>query len=177
MRRQLNFITIVILSCLWALFSSQGSVSACSCGYPPPSPQKSMENVDFVFAGTVKEIRRTRMGMEVLFDVRTTWKGIDQTQVLVMTGMGGGDCGYEFEKGKEYIVYGGDYDPFEGKLSTNVCMRTREISKAGEDLLYLGEGAVPTEKVNLEHWGAVWYLAGAVAVFGFLLYRIGKAIR
>lgn len=162
---------------LLIVFLPDNSTSACSCAYPPPSPQKSLENVDFVFMGTVKKVRKARMGNEVLFDVQTTWKGINQTQVYVMTGMGGGDCGYTFEEGKEYIVYGSDMDPYAGKLSTNICMRTREILKAGEDLLALGEGTVPSEKVDLENRGAFWYLAGAVLLFGFLLFRIGKAIR
>ncbi len=41
----------------------------------------------------------------VSFQVKQTIKGATNSKVELSTGMGGGDCGYEFEVNKEYWVY------------------------------------------------------------------------
>jgi 5-hydroxyisourate hydrolase-like protein (transthyretin family) len=50
--------------------------------------------------------------------------------------MGGGDCGYAFDVGGEYLIYAYRH-PQNGRLSTGICSRTRPLSTAGEDLKYL----------------------------------------
>lgn len=176
---RLGYRVIILFLFVMVLILPEQHAAACSCAYPPPPPKKAMGESDFVFMGTVKEIRKSRVGKEVLFDVQTTWKGVDQTQALIMTSMGGGDCGFRFEEGKRYIVYGGDMYPFEGKWSTNTCTRTRELAKAQEDQIALGEGEAPTEQVDLEKQSnrLVVFLVGVFVVFGILIFRIGRAIR
>jgi hypothetical protein len=50
--------------------------------------------------------------------------------------MGGGDCGYAFQSGVDYIVYA--YKNSEGHLETGICSRTRPLTQAAaEDLAYL----------------------------------------
>jgi hypothetical protein len=61
--------------------------------------------------------------------------------VIVVTGRGGGDCGYRFEVGARYLVFAyGD----DAKLETNICQRTKELAQAAEDLKLLGKGKSPT---------------------------------
>src|SRR5262249_61585991 len=50
--------------------------------------------------------------------------------------MGGGDCGVGFKRGERYLVYAYT-NPQDNKLYTSICMRTRALSQAGEDLQYL----------------------------------------
>lgn len=140
----------MIFTALWAVMLAGlwpfASADACSC-VPPPPPQEAFERADAVFAGKVKEIRKTRNGKEVWFDVSRTWKGVDQTQVWVVTGMGGGDCGYPFTAGVEHLVYANDRS---GGLTTSICHRTAILDSAQEDLAALGAGSPPTRTVDLE---------------------------
>jgi hypothetical protein len=54
--------------------------------------------------------------------------------VEVATGRGGGDCGYAFERGRDYLVYASEA---EGILQTGICSRTARAERAAEDLSYL----------------------------------------
>jgi hypothetical protein len=42
----------------------------------------------------------------VRFRVTKAYSGNPGSEVAVQTGMGGGDCGYHFEPGHTYLVYG-----------------------------------------------------------------------
>src|SRR5258708_4102213 len=45
------------------------------------------------------------------------------------TGLGGGDCGFDFEVGKQYLVYA--FNDEAGELSTNICTRTTRLENGG----------------------------------------------
>ncbi len=47
---------------------------------------------------------------------------------------GSADCGFDFNVGDQYLVYAYDYT---GALTTNICLRTAELSQAAADLAYL----------------------------------------
>ena len=55
--------------------------------------------------------------------------------VSVETGSGGGDCGYDFGLGEEYLFYARRQK--DGSLTTSICTRTQKISDASADLTYL----------------------------------------
>lgn len=162
---------IALLGVVTVFFMAPSIAYACSCAYPP-KPAEALAEAKAVFAGTVKEIRPTSYGKEILFEVNKTWKGVNQTQVLVSTGGGGGDCGYNFNKGSDYVVYA-HTDTFyskSGGLATNICNRTADLSSAEEDIAILGQGNHPGEQVNLETnaYARTWLIAAliAVALFG-----------
>jgi hypothetical protein len=90
---------------------------------------RSIESIDHAELGGPYQSRRVR------FDVERGLRGIAPGQSDVVTGMGGGDCGYKFEVGKRYVVYA--WRSPEGRLSTGICSRTRPIEAADEDLKYL----------------------------------------
>src|SRR5207253_2413247 len=98
---------------------------------------------------------------------------------------GGGDCGYDFHAGTDYVVYA--YKNAAGQLETGICSRTRPLADAAEDVAYIhavatapptGEirigrglpGAVPDAKVTIEGNGARYELttdaAGQATVGG-----------
>jgi hypothetical protein len=62
--------------------------------------------------------------------------GVDRNQkeIEIVTGLGGGDCGYDFQIGADYVVYA--YKNAEGRLETNICSRTRPLAEASEDMEY-----------------------------------------
>jgi hypothetical protein len=155
-----NKVIITMMVCLIFSFINilivPATSYACSC-VPPQSVENELGRSKVVFSGEVIQVKEQKdyfkgyMTKKVLFEVTKTWKGLSQSQVIITTGTGGGDCGYDFQTGKEYVVYAqmssmyGDKD----ELVTIVCSRTNELSAAQEDLAYLGEGEVPTEKVDL----------------------------
>ncbi|MEO8368863.1 MAG: carboxypeptidase-like regulatory domain-containing protein [Candidatus Solibacter sp.] len=73
----------------------------------------------------------------VRMQVREVLSGIGpgQKEIEVGTGMGGGDCGFGFQVGTDYVVYA--YKNAEGRLETGICSRTRLLSQAAEDVEYI----------------------------------------
>src|SRR5262245_51732739 len=73
----------------------------------------------------------------VRFAIKEAWNGVSagEKEIEVETGLGGGDCGYGFERGEDYLVYA--YRSPQGRLTTGICSRTRRLSAAEEDLAYL----------------------------------------
>ena len=57
-----------------------------------------------------------------------------QQEIEILTGLGGGDCGYPFQTGADYVVYA--YMNSDGHLETGICSRTRPLAQAADDLAY-----------------------------------------
>ncbi|MFE8698795.1 hypothetical protein ACFYKT_21150 [Cytobacillus sp. FJAT-53684] len=110
----------------------------------------------------------------VLFEVTNTWKGIQQSQVIITTGQGGGDCGIDFKVGQDYLVYAHESTMYgENTLVTVICDRTNKLSSLQQDLEVLGEGEPPSEIVDLSNenggnqmyiWIPVFIAFGIVAI-------------
>jgi hypothetical protein len=84
-----------------------------------------------------------RLGFSVFFKVINSWKGVEKTLAEVNTGRGGGDCGYQFIVGEEYLVYANPaYGIPDNYWVTGICTRTTALSNAKEDLNYLT--SIPT---------------------------------
>ena len=120
--------------------------NACDCDLPRADRslrqqvREARKNARAVFTGTVLEITKLPNDLKVTvkFKVRESWKGVRSAEARVFTGQGGGDCGYKFEKGKEYLVYA--YKRSDSGLETNICQRTALLTEAAEDLKVLGKG-------------------------------------
>ena len=91
------------------------------------------------------------------------YRGPREEKFVVRTGMGGGDCGFDFETGGQYLVFA--YGDEKGKnLSTSWCTDTGSIEDSGAMLRVLrGEAPAPEDlldpesydKRNRSHWGSV----------------------
>lgn len=169
----------ICFALFFVLFTSAPSTAyACSC-VELPSVKEEYERSAAVFAGKVLEVKERQQingqrTKSVLFDVTTTWKGVSESQVFITTGFDGGDCGYEFKQGKEYIVYASQSSMYGGNaLVTTICDRTNEAASAKEDVTILGKGKTPTEQVNLKNSGQdigvyVWILT--LVVVGVIIF-------
>lgn len=121
---------------------------ACDCMVPETAAE-AMEQADAVFRGEVIGIKTKKSGIDkydsVLLEVSETWKGLTDTQVIVMTDWS--SCGFSFEVGREYLLY-----PFYSgdKLFVINCGRSGAVEFAEEDLRQLGQGEAPANVVNLE---------------------------
>lgn len=114
--------------------------SMCTC-VPPGPPRQAFEQADAVFRGVVLDVstRRNRSGPRWLLPTRVRvrvterWKGVGADRVVVVrTGTGGGDCGYRFVPGGEYVIYAWANE--DSGLMTGICTRTSQVEHAGEDL-------------------------------------------
>lgn len=149
----------LFLAVLW--LAGEIRVLACSC-YPSKPPCEDFWTADAVFSGEVSSIalldakaRETKgrhgegvpLYVRVRFRVDAPYRGISTDEVDVSTGLGGGDCGYGFEKGKQYLVYAYRSEQ-SADLHTGICTRTCPIAEATEDLAYIksisasGEGRI-----------------------------------
>ena len=132
--KKLLFATAVF--CFFTL--SAGDAFACSCVLPSKQSlskkvKKSYQEAAAVFYGEVTEITQKpeNFYVTVKLKVERSWKNQAESEVIIQTGRGGGDCGYRFEIGKKYLVYA--YRS-ESTLETNICLRT---SASDADSKYL----------------------------------------
>jgi hypothetical protein len=73
----------------------------------------------------------------VRMQIKEVLTGVDpeQREIEIVTGKGGGDCGYSFQSGTDYVIYA--YKNSEGRLETGICSRTRALTQAAQDITYL----------------------------------------
>jgi hypothetical protein len=119
------------------LLGAADAALACSCA-PPPPPEDVLKSSSAVFTGTVLGVTTSGGDHVVRLRVETTWKGAKCGEVTVLTATEDAACGYTFQAGESYLVYATEE---QGKLSTNLCSRTKLTSDAGEDLTALGKPA------------------------------------
>ncbi len=165
--RNLLFVIALVSS---SLFTPQ-AISACSCEFLPPL--QNLGGSAFVFSGTVIEIVEegaTEAESPIFFttfEVDRSWKGIDgQETTIVSWADSGADCGYSFEVGEAYLVYGyisgsilGDKietdrspDVAGGFRLTNGCKQTKRLSEAAGDIAAL-DGLITIVQPTL--WGQI----------------------
>jgi hypothetical protein len=168
-----QFRTYLLVLLAWTLLPLCGE--ACDCPYAG-APCKAFANTPTVFTGRVTKIstinRQAPSGDDfkdrlVLFEVERSYRGWEAKTAEVVTGWGGGDCGYDFREGVRYLVYA--YPHREtGKLYTGICQRTRRLSEAADDLEYLSKKDDPSHGGGIE--GTIEELdsKNRIEVFGFL---------
>lgn len=119
---------------------------ACSCIQPGP-PSEELAQSTAVFSGTVVSVREYERKGDILssmdpttveFEVSRVWKGHDHQTMYLTTARDEGSCGFTFAEGEEYLVYSAN------GTQVFLCSRTRELSRAADDLAALGEGRSPT---------------------------------
>ena len=147
---------------VWVLaivFLAGLDAAACTCELPWPKRtvkqqvNRARKDSRAVFSGSVLKIDEAGYMLKVTLKVENSWKGFLPTEVVVLTGRGGGDCGYGFEVGEDYLVYayGRDLD----HLGTNICQRTAPLSGTGSDLkhaqILLEDGKYFIEDLESRH--------------------------
>ncbi len=159
--RRLPILFITFIAGLF--FTAPASVQACSC-IGSGAPCQTFWNTEAVFSGEVKAITDFPVQFEgggsafvyqqklVQFAVGEQFRGVSEDAVEVITGQGGGDCGFHFEVGQSYLVYAYK-NQATGKLGTGICTRTQLLSKAAEDIEYFR--SLPSAKSGATIFGKV----------------------
>ena len=153
----------IIIVLLYTFYSV--SVYCCSC-IGESKLKSAIKSSDYIFIGSVIDINHkavvdtfivdeldslyfldTMYVNEITFRIVTLYKGKKRSEeIKIITGLGSGDCGFEFDNGKEYIVYSYyQYKPdaYDEKtryrfLYTDICSRTR-LSTSGAEVKVLNE--------------------------------------
>jgi hypothetical protein len=150
---------------LWLLFLVfiwiSGTAQGCSCAEHTPSCQGYWDAA-VVFSGVVTAISsdpaETRSadgirGVVIHFTAEKYYRGKLGAEVKVSTGLGGGDCGYPFRIGERYLVYA-LIDKESQRLTTSICMLTKPLDEAKEDLEYVS--GLSTEPDGTLLYGSVF---------------------
>jgi hypothetical protein len=146
MRRSRKRISLARSILLLAALSSGGATTlrACECLRIGPACQAAWTNGAVVFLGKVVRVsvrverieRSSILQKRVTFQVAENFNGGSSRTIEVATGFGGGDCGFPFRKGHEYLVYA-SHSPGSSSLQAGICSRTAPAESAAEDLAYL----------------------------------------
>jgi hypothetical protein len=138
-----------------AFFSLAGQAAyACSCGKitgrivlndnaPKPGPEEvkkwRLEQTDFAFfIGSVVKIEKVKVRRldgskdrspmkRVTVTVEKYWLGVKTPEMIIYTGVGGGDCGVSYVKGKQYF-FAASRDRETRLLETGICSPS-EVTK------------------------------------------------
>lgn len=118
-------------------------------------PKEELKRSSAVFSGKViKQIDENENNLiqssadqiVTVLKVDMTWKGINETEVIVYTERDSASCGFEFKVNNSYLVYATKKDD---KLHVSLCSRTTALTEATEDLTELGDGKKPTNQVSV----------------------------
>lgn len=146
------FILVIPMTLFLSLFhivisagfaNSSMTTLACSCSCIVSGEERSLDSsvssalqrADIVFMGKVissRIVEDNPMGTrhEYTLTVAEQWKGTEATHIQVVTGEGGGDCGFAFQLGERYLVYatlGEAGSEYEGFVYTSRCTRTKSL--------------------------------------------------
>jgi hypothetical protein len=131
---------------------------ACLCGVPPPPApgqplreptvrdvaQGHVDNAGVILEGLVEHqnvepgflvpegvLSLTPQGAHRVVTVRILrgYRGAPRETLTVLTGMGNGDCGVEFETGQQYLIFANLLTG--GEIFTNICTGTQLLSRSG----------------------------------------------
>lgn len=125
-----------------------GAAPALACTCAATTDLAHHRAVDLVFTGVATDHRDPNASSGVVssadpivwtFEVESVDKGRVPESVEVHTARFGGSCGYGFEQGLRYQVFGRLQD---GQLWTSICDGTRSLT-AGEDAFHLREPRAP----------------------------------
>lgn len=155
MHRLLPVLIAAIVSVGVAPAPESGTSARCTCMSPKRPPCEMYWQTAAIFVGRVTRVRtvtdemtdgQERRSKIVTLRVQERLQGVGrQREVEVRTGAGGGDCGFDFQRDEEYLVYA-NRSALTGRLETGICSRTAPIDEAQRDLAYL-HGLDDAEKV------------------------------
>jgi hypothetical protein len=149
----LSLCTKSFLPAMFGLIFIFPQALAC-CPPSKNSPKEELEQASFVFSGKVVNVDPSywfRINREfpfihitvwetyMVFAVKEVWKGEVTSEIRIKSELS--SVSFNFEVGKEYLVYAGGNDL--GSISTNTCTRTARLIGASKDLAVLGKGVRP----------------------------------
>lgn len=151
----------------------------------------SQSRAEFIFEGVVEHQKvvpgaamapATAMSMTangqhrvVTMHVSRSYHGRQRETITIVTGYGEADCGFDFETGKEYLVFADTAS--DGHLFTSICTGTAPLEQAGPELRYLRhEPAAPEDLLPLDQYYAKMSPEWAGTVCGRVMKEDGTPL-
>ena len=133
--------TRMIALLLSLLLMADPCETAAFCRCVPIAPEDAMERAEAVFTATVVSVRSLpappdapAVGQEARMRVHAAWKGVDTSEVIVVSRMT--SCDFTYRPGDRYLIYGRvDAD---GTLRATYCGGSRTIQPDAGDAETLG---------------------------------------
>ena len=121
-------IPIIILGLITSI-----DVFGCQCFYKV-TPEKSniefaVEEYDWIGIGIITDVDKSKYPLEYKLSIDNIYKGGAKISHLE-SGIGGGDCGFVFEIGETYLIYG-TKSLSEG-IRVSRCSRTKNIKETAD---------------------------------------------
>lgn len=146
----LTLITTIFLASIFLIAPQKAH--ACSC--LEKTTEKGYEDSDFVFQGKAGAIESVDIlgypYKKVHFVVDQVWKGnLTQKDVTVSTASDSAACGFNFEEGVEYVVFGQKDDNQD--VNVSLCSNTVKVTDSATVIEQLKEISQPkpaTESTN-----------------------------
>lgn len=176
----------LILMSIIMWFYSVSTTFACSC-MMPENPTAELEKADSVFQWTVTNISTQNPDAEfgkqnlVEFDIAGYWKwNINNSTVTTQDSSAA--CGYNFEEGKDYIVYSW-FDSDNDQHYVNLCSRTTTLENASDDIAELWDYTPEVQDdviddiipENNEKNNMIFIILALLVVFGMVFVWFQKA--
>lgn len=130
-----------------------GAACSCMAGFGTEKPCENYWGTEAHFLGraiSVEVMEGEKFSFwprRFQFEVLEGYIGVEGPTAEVWTGMGGGDCGYEFKIGQSYLIYAGRTP--DGRLHTSICGPTQAASRAGDAIAYARQVAAGTAQSSL----------------------------
>ncbi len=142
--------------CLTFLTSPALAFKICRCTDKDITPLERYDRAFGVFTGKVQKVRR-RLNPDahhVTFDVYDSWKGVRFEEVIITTSgtdyaavlREGITCGYDFNKGDEFLIFSYRNHNDRGLSSTSACGNIIPLTQASAYIDYFGK---PSWQFNL----------------------------
>ncbi|MBL7735141.1 MAG: hypothetical protein JNL51_06760 [Chitinophagaceae bacterium] len=110
---------------LLIILATIGILTSYACKCYRATFTEEVSQADQIFIGTALKKTSTDK-THYLFSISQMFKGVKQDTLTILTGLGGPDCGMEFEIGKTYVVYASN-------KQTNRCRRN-SLADSNTDL-------------------------------------------
>jgi hypothetical protein len=181
----------ILLVAVFALAFNSAPTLGCSCVQPPPGTETARDlaqwradRSDAIFEARVASVElkwaliEAKVGavipadieddnspaMHISFDVSRSYRGEQQKNTRIWTGVGGGDCGFDFQAGEKYLVYA--FADESGRLSTGICSGTALLDERKADVSYLRGEPIVSENTARTKNIATGKLCGRVVRAG-----------
>ena len=118
--------------------------AACDCAFGGGEVCQDYWQASAVFVGTVIDSHRITVNegsysheeRVVRLSLDESFRGVEGAETEVLTGLSGDECGFGFRQTQQYLVYAYRSDK-DNRLYTSICTRTKSISEAAADLVYI----------------------------------------
>lgn len=166
----------ILLTFFIQLFVLSQTALACSC----VSMESDIEDSGAVFTGKVVSIKypepvngimSSADPAKVTFEVYQSWKGPKTKNITIYTALSSASCGYEFDEGREYLVYA---DIEEGNLEVSLCSGTSLLSadKAQRDISFFPSSQELGQNSNSTSFMMPLLASLGVIAIVFVVYKL-----